>query len=103
MKPLKNITLVVLALFSFSLSIAQDNPEAISFQTKVSKKKLGINERLRVDFTMNKDGDNFETPSFENFTVIAGPHTAISNNWVNGKHSYSKTLTFILAPQKRGK
>ena len=42
----------------------------VSFDAKVSKKQLGINERLRVDFTMNTDGDDFEPPSFENFTAV---------------------------------
>ena len=45
----------------------------VSFEAKVSKKRLGINERLRIDFTMNTDGDNFEPPSFKNFTVVGGP------------------------------
>ena len=31
----------------------------VSFEAKVSKKRLGLNERLRVDFVMNQDGDNF--------------------------------------------
>ena len=37
----------------------------VQFEAKLSKKKLGINERLRVDFEMNKDGDNFTAPSFK--------------------------------------
>ena len=42
----------------------------VTFEAKLSKKKLGINERLRIDFVMNKDGDNFNPPNFENFTVF---------------------------------
>ena len=56
----------------------------VTFEAKVSKKKLGINERLRIDFVMNKDGDNFNPPSFENFTVI-GPNQSIRTSWLNGK------------------
>jgi hypothetical protein len=37
----------------------------VQFEAKVSKNSLGLNERLRVDFTMNADGDNFVPPSFE--------------------------------------
>ena len=37
----------------------------VQFETKVSKNTLGLNERLRVDFVMNIDGDNFNEPSFE--------------------------------------
>lgn len=74
----------------------------VTFETKVSKKKLGINERLRVDFVMNEDGDNFEPPSFEHFTVI-GPNQSISNSWVNGVKTFSKTYSYFLVPKKKGK
>ncbi|MTE26981.1 BatD family protein [Winogradskyella ouciana] len=74
----------------------------VKFEAKVSKKNLGVNERLRIDFEMNKDGDNFVPPSFENFTVVGGPNTSVSNTWVNGKRSYTKTYSYFLAPNKRG-
>jgi hypothetical protein len=69
----------------------------------VSKKTLGINERLRIDFEMNMDGDNFNPPEFNDFTIVGGPNTSVSNSWVNGKRSYSKTYSYFLAPKKRGK
>ena len=74
----------------------------VSFDAKVSKKQLGINERLRVDFTMNTDGDDFEPPSFENFTVVGGPSQSINNSWINGVRSFSKSYSYFLAPKKRG-
>ncbi|HET8804771.1 MAG TPA: BatD family protein [Aequorivita sp.] len=74
----------------------------VQFDAKVSKKTLGINERLRIDFEMNQDGDNFRPPSFENFKVVGGPNQSISNSWINGKRSFSKTYSYFLAPQKRG-
>lgn len=75
----------------------------IQFDAKVSKKRLGINERLRVDFEMNQDGDNFRPPNFENFRVVGGPNQSISNSWINGKRSFSKTYSYFLSPQTRGK
>jgi len=48
-------------LFILTCGLAQAQ---ITFVAKVSKKTLGVNERLRVDFEMNKDGDNFVPPSF---------------------------------------
>ena len=74
----------------------------VTFEAKLSKKKLGINERLRIDFVMNKDGDNFNPPNFENFTVI-GPNQSIRTSWLNGKKSYTKTYSYFLTPKKRGK
>ena len=75
----------------------------VQFDAKVSKKRLGINERLRIDFEMNEDGDNFTPPSFENFRVVGGPNQSISNSWINGKRSFSKTYSYFLSPQTRGK
>ncbi len=75
----------------------------VKFEAKVSKKKLGVNERLRVDFEMNKDGDNFTPPSFLGFTVVGGPNQSISNSWINGKRSYSKTFSYFLEPKGRGR
>ena len=75
----------------------------VRFEAKVSKEKLGINERLRVDFEMNEDGDNFRAPSFSDFTVVGGPNQKISTSILNGKMAYSKTYSFYLQPNKRGK
>lgn len=75
----------------------------IKFEASVSKTKLGVNERLRVDFEMNEDGDNFQPPSFQGFRVVAGPNQSISNSWINGKRTYSKTFTYFLSPTATGK
>ena len=82
--------------------MAQDK-EAITFEVKLSKSKLGINERLRVDFAMNKDGDNFTPPDFQGFRVLMGPSQSISSSWINGVRSYSKTYSYTLAPTAQGK
>ena len=66
-----------------------------------SKTTLGINEKLRVEFTMNKDGDNFSPPSFQGFQAT-GPSQMISNSWVNGKRSFSKSYTYMLIPTAKG-
>ncbi|RFN59289.1 BatD family protein [Marixanthomonas ophiurae] len=75
----------------------------VTFDAKVSKKRLGINERLRIDFEMNQDGDNFNPPDFNGFRVVGGPNQAISNSYINGKRSYSKTYSYFLSPQSQGK
>lgn len=87
-------------LFVAHSSYAQDGE--VSFEMNLSKEKLGINERLRVEFTMNKDGDNFSPPPFEGFKVVMGPSQSISSSWVNGKRSFSKTYSYILMPTARG-
>ena len=74
----------------------------VQFEAKVSKTTLGLNERLRVDFVMNMDGDNFNQPSFEGFRVIAGPSQQVSQSWVNGKSSFEKIYSYYLLPNQKG-
>lgn len=74
----------------------------ITFETQVSKKKLGLNERLRVDFVMNQNGDNFTPPKFDGFQIVGGPNQSISNSYINGKRSFSKTFTYFLTPMRKG-
>ncbi len=95
---LKHFIYVLFFIVSCNMLHAQ-----VQFEVKLSKKRLGINERLRVDFEMNHDGDNFSPPDFQGFRVVGGPNQAISNSYINGKRSYSKTYSYFLSPQSRGK
>jgi len=75
----------------------------VRFETKLSKNRLGLNERLRVSFEMNQNGDNFIPPTFDGFSVIGGPNQSVSNSWVNGVRSFSKTYTYFVTPSRKGK
>jgi hypothetical protein len=88
---------LILILFSFQGLLAQ-----VQFDAKVSKTTLGLNERLRVDFAMNIDGDNFNQPSFEGFRIIAGPSQQVSQSWVNGRSSFEKVYSYYLVPNQKG-
>lgn len=94
---LKKIFLSTFLLFLVSQLGAQ-----VTFQTKVSKNRMGINERLKVSFEMNKNGDNFRPPKFEGFRVVGGPNQSTSNTWINGKRSFSRTYTYFLNPTRKG-
>jgi hypothetical protein len=82
--------------------ITQSLLAQVQFEAKVSKTSLGLNERLRIDFVMNMDGDNFNQPSFEGFRIIAGPSQQVSQSWINGKSSFEKTYSYYLLPEQRG-
>jgi hypothetical protein len=84
-------------LFFLNISFSQ-----VKFEAEVSKAKLGLNENLRVDFKMNKDGDNFSPPSFNGFRVVGGPNQSVSNSWINGVRTFSKTYSYFLTPEKKG-
>ena len=88
---------LILILLSFQGLMAQ-----VQFEARVSKPTLGLNERLRVDFIMNIDGDNFNEPSFEGFRVIAGPSQQVSQSWVNGRSSFEKIYSYYLLPNQKG-
>lgn len=94
---------IIIPLLILGFPIRAQDGDAVTFEVYLSKEKLGINERLRVDFTMNKDGDNFIPPDFEGFRVLMGPSQAISSSWINGVRSYSKTYSYTIAPTARGK
>ena len=92
----KKFTILIFALNCLFIS-AQ-----VKFDATVSKNKLGLNERLRVDFVMNQNGDNFSPPDFENFQIIGGPNQSISTKYVNGERSFSKTYSYFLQPLRKG-
>ena len=93
----KKTFILFLAINSFVLS-AQ-----VNFEASVSKSKLALNERLRIDFVMNQNGDNFSPPEFENFQIIGGPNQSIKTSYVNGERKFSKTYSYFLKPLKKGK
>ncbi|KAF2514622.1 BatD family protein [Flavobacterium foetidum] len=88
---------LILLLFAFQGLMAQ-----VQFEAKVSKNTLGVNERLRIDFIMNVDGDNFDQPNFEGFHIVAGPSQQISQSWINGRSSFQKIYSYILQPDRKG-
>ncbi len=88
---------LILLFLSFQAMIAQ-----VQFEAKVSKQTLGLNERLRIDFTMNDDGDNFTPPNFEGFKIVAGPSQQVSQSWINGRSSFNKTYSYFLLPTQKG-
>lgn len=93
---MKKLTIILFFLFS-QMIFAQ-----VEFEAKLSRTKIGLNENVRIDFTMNADGDNLQLPSFENFKVVSGPFQQISTSIINGKRSMSKSYGYTLQPTKEG-
>lgn len=95
---LKQFYILTILMFTTQVIFAQ-----IEFKTTVSKNKLGVNQRFRIEFTVNKQGaDNFVPPSFTNFKVVGGPSSSVNQSWVNGKASYSQAYIYIIQPKKIG-
>lgn len=83
-----------------TLSVAA---QQAALEVSVSKNKLGLNQRLKIEFSINKQGaDNFTPPKFKNFKVIQGPSQSVSQSWSNGKVSFSQSYSYILKPKRKG-
>jgi hypothetical protein len=98
----KHIALLLILPFLGPALFGQQE-DAVTFELELSKDRLGVNERLRVDFTMNRDGDNFVPPDFKGFRILMGPSQAISSSWINGVRTYSKSYSYTLQPLAKGK
>jgi hypothetical protein len=96
---LHKIYILCFILFSVQLLSAQE----VFLKASVSKSELGVNQRLRINFTINKQGaDDFKLPDFKNFTLLGGPNTSISRSIMNGRSSFSQTYSYIIQPKKQG-
>ena len=97
---MKRNSIYILLFLSF---LTQSIFAQAEFTTTVSKSKLGVNERFRIVFSINKQGaDNFTPPSFENFKVVAGPSQSVNQSWINGKVTFSQSYTYVVEPKAIG-
>jgi len=93
----KYLTILIL-LVTVQSVVAQ-----VTFKTVVSKSELGLNERLRIEFSIDRQGgDDFTPPDFNNFKVLAGPSQSSSFSSINGKTSYKLTYTYVIQPTAKG-
>jgi hypothetical protein len=84
----------------FAMQTAQSQ---VTFKTSVSKEQLGLNERLRIEFSIDRQGgDDFTPPDLVNFKVLAGPSQSSSFSSINGKTSYKLTYTYVIQPLSKG-
>ena len=90
-------------ILSFLVLTTQVFFAQIEFETSVSKNNLGVNQRFKIEFSVNKQGaDNFKPPSFNNFKVVGGPSSSVNQSWINGKVSFSQSYIYILEPKDEG-
>lgn len=90
-------------LILFLVAFSQVLFAQVKFEALVNKTAVAQNEMLRVDFSMNGDGDNFQPPRFEGFQIAGGPNQSVNYSWINGEKSFSKSYSYILVPTRKGK
>ena len=76
-----------------------------SVTASVDVNQLAVNETFTFKID-TKDADNMPrinlSPLEKNFTIISGPAQQTSYQWINGKATSSKTLTWTLVPNQKG-
>ncbi|MEL1245135.1 BatD family protein [Flavobacterium sp. DGU11] len=92
---MKRYSLLLLLFFCIHGLYAQ-----VEFKAIPDRTTIGINEVLKLEFSMNDDGDNFNPPSFKGFNV-SGPTQYIPGAYK--KQTYRKIYTYYLTPTARGK
>lgn len=82
-------------IYFFVLTISLEAfAQETEFTTEVSRKSLGQNEHLRVDFSINKNGDNFSAPNFDGFSILERGQSVQHIN-KNGKITQLIVFTFF--------
>ena len=99
----KRFFAVVVAVLTFFTAFAEE----VVFQTNAPM-IVGVGEAFRVEFDLNAkpDDKSFVAPSFEGFSVLAGPSVSHGSSMqiVNGSmtKSFSYTISYVLQASKAG-
>ncbi len=76
------------------------------FRVRVSRNELNKDERLRVDFILNREPERFEPPAFHDFYVVMGPMESSGSqvSIINGRmqRSYTYSVSYVLTPKRTG-
>ena len=94
----------ILGLLVCFLPLAGKAQDSFRFDASTDAKQVVLNNYFEVTFTLkNANGTDFTPPSFEDFTVLAGPSTSSSMQIINGAVSREMAYSFTLQPKKVGK
>ena len=99
----KRFFAVVVAVLTFFTAFAEE----VVFQTNAPM-IVGVGEAFRVEFDLNAkpDDKSFVAPTFEGFSVLAGPSVSHGSSMqiVNGSmtKSFSYTISYVLQASKAG-
>jgi len=74
------------------------------FEAYADAKQVLLNNYFEISFTLkNADGQNFRSPSFNDFVILSGPSRAVSTTIVNGQVSKEMSFSYTLQPRRTGK
>ena len=100
----KRFFVLLLSIFTFFAAQAEQD---VNFETNAPM-FVGVGEPFRVEFDLNAkpDDKSFVAPSFEGFSVLAGPSVSHGSSMqiINGSmsKSYSYTISYVLQASSAG-
>lgn len=103
MKLIMKKVILTYGFIGFYLLVSQLTFAQLEFTATISNSKIGLNQRFKLEFSINKQGtDNFRLPEMNDFRIVAGPSQSVSQSWINGKASFIQTFIYIVQPTKMG-
>ena len=102
---MKGMAQYFIALWAVLLAAGLASAQPITIQASVSKNTVGPEEQFSYSVevsgsTTSLPDVNF--PDLSKFYVLSGPNESTNLQWINGKMSSSKILTFYLQPRQAG-
>ncbi|WP_235270968.1 BatD family protein [Flavobacterium sp. 316] len=102
---MKNL-FVIIVLFIQTMLLSQE----VKFEASSHKTSYALNEKIRIIFSINNEGDNFVPPSFENFRaqgpiINKGGETSIviTNGQAVTRRVIQTQIIYYLTPLNQGK
>ena len=91
-------------LVFLTLFVAQSAWAEIKVYAAIDQNRITLNETVSLKVTAEESNDfpKLDISAIKEFTVISGPGQSSSFQWVNGKMSSSKTLSWTLIPNRHG-
>ena len=74
----------------------------VSFSAAVNKNPVGLNDHFSLTLTIKNSQGNISAPDLSDFTLLYGPGSSTSIQYVNGKKTSTYSYTYTLSPKKTG-
>jgi len=72
------------------------------FSVEISSDSVLIGNYIEVKFSTDEVNYQFESPEFKDFQIVSGPNSSMSSQYINGKYSGEKTISYYIKPIEEG-
>ncbi|MCF8238927.1 MAG: BatD family protein [Saprospiraceae bacterium] len=96
---MKHLIVLALLISCSQLALTQE----MQFFVQASRDTILEGHLVQLTYHVeNAEVENFESPTFEGFSLVAGPQQSSSMHILNGKVSRQASITYILASESTG-